>query len=121
MEIFEILAVVFFIFGICVGSFCNVLIYRLPRGESVNFPASHCQSCNALFYQLAFSFDNRFALQSRPRRASLRGDFIRASLCGGYGFLERRVGRAAKRGLFRAWILAATRGREPSDEARGDG
>lgn len=47
MEIFEILAVVFFIFGICVGSFCNVLIYRLPRGESVNFPASHCQSCNS--------------------------------------------------------------------------
>lgn len=45
MGFFEIFATLFFIFGICVGSFCNVLIYRLPRGESVNFPASHCTSC----------------------------------------------------------------------------
>ncbi len=35
----------FFVFGLCVGSFCNVLIYRMPRGESINFPASHCPKC----------------------------------------------------------------------------
>ena len=35
----------FFILGAVVGSFSNVLIYRMPRGESINFPASHCQSC----------------------------------------------------------------------------
>ena len=35
-----------FIFGAVIGSFLNVVIYRLPRGESVAFPASHCQSCN---------------------------------------------------------------------------
>lgn len=35
----------FFIFGICIGSFCNVLIYRMPKGLSVVFPASHCLSC----------------------------------------------------------------------------
>lgn len=34
-----------FIFGAIIGSFLNVVIYRLPRGESVAFPASHCQSC----------------------------------------------------------------------------
>lgn len=44
MEI--IYAITFFIFGICFGSFCNVIIYRLPRGESVNFPASHCPKCS---------------------------------------------------------------------------
>ncbi len=33
------------VFGLLVGSFGNVVIYRLPRGESVNYPASHCTSC----------------------------------------------------------------------------
>ena len=33
-------------FGLIVGSFINVVAYRLPRGESVVFPASHCPSCD---------------------------------------------------------------------------
>jgi leader peptidase (prepilin peptidase)/N-methyltransferase len=33
-------------FGLIVGSFLNVVAYRLPRGESVVFPASHCPSCD---------------------------------------------------------------------------
>lgn len=32
-------------FGLAFGSFLNVVIYRLPRGESVAFPASHCPTC----------------------------------------------------------------------------
>ena len=35
-----------FLFGSCVGSFLNVVIWRLPRDESLVFPASHCPSCN---------------------------------------------------------------------------
>ncbi len=34
------------IFGVVIGSFLNVLIYRIPKGENIAFPASHCQSCN---------------------------------------------------------------------------
>lgn len=34
-----------FVIGAMIGSFLNVVIYRIPRGESVAFPASHCQSC----------------------------------------------------------------------------
>ena len=49
-EIMDILVIFFavfaFVFGICVGSFSNVLIYRLPRNESINFPASHCPKCS---------------------------------------------------------------------------
>lgn len=35
-----------FIFGAVIGSFLNVMILRIPRNESVSFPASHCMSCN---------------------------------------------------------------------------
>jgi len=40
-----LLAIVIFIFGISIGSFLNVVIYRIPKGESIVFPASKCQSC----------------------------------------------------------------------------
>ena len=44
MSIFAIY-VLFFIFGACFGSFCNVIICRMPKGLSVSFPASHCPKC----------------------------------------------------------------------------
>jgi leader peptidase (prepilin peptidase)/N-methyltransferase len=31
--------------GLAIGSFLNVCIYRLPRGESLVLPASHCTAC----------------------------------------------------------------------------
>ena len=33
-------------FGLMVGSFANVCISRLPKKQSVAFPASHCPKCN---------------------------------------------------------------------------
>ncbi|MFI5166454.1 MAG: prepilin peptidase [Thermoanaerobaculales bacterium] len=35
-------------YGLVFGSFLNVVIYRLPRGESLLRPRSHCPSCGAL-------------------------------------------------------------------------
>ncbi len=34
------------LFGLVFGSFLNVCISRLPRGESIVFPRSHCPRCN---------------------------------------------------------------------------
>lgn len=43
----ETLIVIFAgIFGLLVGSFSNVLIWRLPRGENIAFPPSHCPKCD---------------------------------------------------------------------------
>lgn len=36
-----------FFYGICIGSFLNVVIYRLPRNESLVKRASHCTTCGA--------------------------------------------------------------------------
>ena len=33
------------VLGLLIGSFLNVVIWRVPRGESVLRPASHCPSC----------------------------------------------------------------------------
>jgi len=43
-----------FTIGSLLGSFLNVCIYRLPRGESIIFPSSHCVHCNHNIYW----FDN---------------------------------------------------------------
>ena len=36
-----------FLLGLVVGSFLNVVIHRLPRGESIVHPPSHCPACGA--------------------------------------------------------------------------
>ena len=39
--------VLLFFIGLPIGSFLNVVIWRLPRGENIAFPPSHCPKCNA--------------------------------------------------------------------------
>lgn len=33
------------LYGLIIGSFLNVCIYRIPKEESISFPPSHCGSC----------------------------------------------------------------------------
>lgn len=47
LEIF--LYIVVFIYGLLIGSFLNVLIYRMPKKENIAVVRSHCMKCN---YQL---------------------------------------------------------------------
>ena len=44
MDLLFILA--FFIIGTIFGSFYNVVGYRIPKGESILYPSSHCTKCN---------------------------------------------------------------------------
>ncbi len=43
---------VFFIFGTVIGSFLNVCAYRVPKGESIAYPASHCPSCGEAIHHI---------------------------------------------------------------------
>ncbi len=36
----------FFLIGLCLGSFYNVCGLRIPKGESINSPRSHCEKCH---------------------------------------------------------------------------
>jgi leader peptidase (prepilin peptidase)/N-methyltransferase len=38
--------IIVFAFGLLIGSFLNVVIYRVPRRESIVLPASHCPHCD---------------------------------------------------------------------------
>ncbi|MEL1135163.1 prepilin peptidase [Desulfitobacterium sp. THU1] len=38
-------SLIFGLLGLIIGSFLNVVIYRLPKGESIVFPGSHCTTC----------------------------------------------------------------------------
>ncbi|SHJ68361.1 type 4 prepilin peptidase 1 Aspartic peptidase. MEROPS family A24A [Anaerobranca californiensis DSM 14826] len=41
----ELIAV--FLIGLCIGSFFNVVIYRVPLGKSIVYPPSSCVNCDA--------------------------------------------------------------------------
>jgi len=41
----SIFPITIFILGLLIGSFLNVCIYRIPRGENIAYPPSHCTSC----------------------------------------------------------------------------
>lgn len=47
MEPSPLVLVAFALCGLLFGSFGNVLIWRVPRGESIASPGSHCPGCSA--------------------------------------------------------------------------
>ena len=47
MTISIIITAIILIYGILIGSFLNVCIYRIPQGESVIQNRSHCMGCGA--------------------------------------------------------------------------
>lgn len=63
-----LLGILVFLYGITIGSFLNVCIYRIPLKESIVFGRSHCIKCkeNIKFYDLipVFSY---IALKGRCR------------------------------------------------------
>jgi len=67
---------VVFILGMLVGSFLNVCICRLPKGESIVSPPSHCPSCS---YKIRW-YDNIPVLSYLFLRGKCRGCGVHISL-----------------------------------------
>jgi leader peptidase (prepilin peptidase)/N-methyltransferase len=42
-----LVVVVAFVVGAVIGSFLNVVVTRVPKGESIVHPGSHCPRCHA--------------------------------------------------------------------------
>lgn len=43
---YVLIYLIIFLYGIVIGSFLNVCIYRLPKGENIATVGSHCMTCN---------------------------------------------------------------------------
>jgi len=90
MEAFLIF--LFFILGLEIGSFLNVCIDRLPRGESIVKPPSHCEACgHRLAAKDLIPLFSYLWLRGRCRycRASIPGKLFFVELASGaiYAFL----------------------------------
>jgi len=73
MQPMDIIIPVFvFAFGACIGSFLNVIIYRLPRGQSIVFPGSHCPACGrAISWRDNIPIVSWLVLRGRCRRCGV--------------------------------------------------
>jgi len=62
-----------FLAGLCVGSFLNVCIHRLPTGKSLVWPGSHCLACLApIAWYDNIPVASYFYLCGRCRRCGVR-------------------------------------------------
>ena len=87
---FSFYAVSAFVLGLIFGSFLNVVIYRVPRGESIVFPGSRCGACGAPIR----AFDNipllSYAMlggRCRSCRARISFSYPAVELCAGLVFV----------------------------------
>ena len=97
------------VLGLLIGSFLNVCIYRLPRRESIVFPASRCPACGARIR----SWDNVpvlawFWLRGRCRDCggaiSWRYPLIEAVNGAVYGLIVWRFGLSAEAVVYAAFF-----------------
>ena len=101
-----------FALGACVGSFLNVVVYRLPAGLSVVRPGSHCFSCNkAIAWYDNLPILSWFLLRGRCRHCGA-GFSVR------YALVELITGLLFV-GLYGAYFLRAVRGGMPGFEQGG--
>ncbi|WHZ24139.1 MAG: Leader peptidase (Prepilin peptidase) / N-methyltransferase [Nitrospira sp.] len=105
------LYIVVLLFGAVIGSFLNVCIHRLPREESVAWPASHCPSCG----QPIAAYDNipvisYLMLRGRCRACrapiSIRYPLVEAVNAIAYGIVFWMFGFTATACIYAALISA---------------
>ena len=90
VDVHIVFACLAFVFGGYIGSFLNVCIWRIPRGESIVWPPSHCPKCGARirWYQ-NIPILSWFALRGRCAkcRQPISVRYVLVELLGGVLFL----------------------------------
>ncbi len=95
--------------GACIASFLNVVIWRVPRGESIVSPPSHCPKCNAAikWYQ-NIPILSWLALRGKCAncQASISPRYILVETLGGILFLAAfwKFGATAATPVMWIWI-----------------
>lgn len=115
---FHFWSVVFFVLGSIVGSFLNVCIHRMPRGESLISPPSHCPHCGgSIPWYLNIPLVTWLWLRGRCARcrAPIAARYFWVELVTGVGFLlcwltagPQAAGLALAYALLLAGLIAAT-------------
>ena len=116
MKLAAILIPYTFLIGACIGSFLNVVIYRLPRGKSLSKPRSFCPSCGkSIPFYLNIPILSWLMLRGKCR-------YCKIAISPRYIIIEAITGFAFA-GLFYCYFVANTRlvGSENSIRAFLDG
>ncbi len=105
------LATVVFILGAAVGSFLNVLVYRLPLGLSIASPGSHCPACkNPLSGRDLVPLLSWLVLRGRCRQCGVRisSRYFWVELITACLFLALfwRYGRSVELPFMMVWVSA---------------
>lgn len=99
------------LFSLCIGSFLNVCISRLPRGQSLWFPSSHCPHCRqplnvGELIPLVSYLWQRGHCRSCGVPISRRYPLTELATAGLFWLAWECLGWQL--GLLRAWLLAAS-------------
>ncbi|MBM2832432.1 MAG: type prepilin leader peptidase family protein, partial [Dehalococcoidia bacterium] len=94
--------------GLFVGSFLNVCIDRLPAGQSIVRPPSHCSACGRkLGFLDLFPVFSYLFLRGRCRYCGahipLRIPIVEAVTAALFGFLYWKFGLSLELGIFLVW------------------
>jgi leader peptidase (prepilin peptidase)/N-methyltransferase len=105
-----ILYVFSIVFGLIIGSFLNVVIYRVPRHESLVHPASHCPGCDtAIRWYDNIPLVSWIALRGKCRacgnRISVRYPLVEGFTGASYGLAAWRFGLDWP--ILLAWFVVA--------------
>jgi len=115
---FHFWSLVFFVLGCIVGSFLNVCIYRLPLGQSIVTPKSHCPHCQySIPWYLNIPLVTWLVLRGRCKNcgAPISPRYFVVELLTGVAFLgcwlafgEKSAALALVYAFFIAGLIAAT-------------
>ena len=75
-----ILQIAVFAIGACVGSFINVCVFRIQKGQSITYPPSHCECGKPIKFYDNIPILSWFILKGKARccgcRISFRHPFV---------------------------------------------